>query len=119
MTPALKKFFLYWLPVIVYLGIIFFLSSLPDLLAPEKVTHLDKITHFLEYGILSFLLARALTAQAPESWQKNFRLLAVIIAIIYGASDEIHQLFVPGRQCSFFDFVFDSLGALFGQKFYR
>jgi VanZ family protein len=41
----------------------------------------------------------------------------VIIAVLYGASDEIHQYFVPGRVCDIFDLVADSIGGFIGAFF--
>ena len=40
--------------------------------------------------------------------------LPIVITSVYGIIDEIHQSFTPGRECSFFDWVADTLGAVFG-----
>ncbi|MFA5094187.1 MAG: VanZ family protein [Candidatus Omnitrophota bacterium] len=80
---------------------------------PEtQIPQLDKLLHAVEFGALCFLLIRAL--KGSFTGLSGFRLLAfaVILTTIYGATDEIHQLFVPGRVSSFIDLFFDFLGAL-------
>jgi len=44
--------------------------------------------------------------------------LAIVIAMFYGVLDEVHQLFVIGRFCSFFDFLLDTTGILFASMIY-
>lgn len=39
--------------------------------------------------------------------------MALIFTSVYGASDEFHQFFVPGRTCEFYDWVADFLGSVF------
>jgi len=39
--------------------------------------------------------------------------------VLYGGSDEVHQLFVPGRDCNLYDFVADTIGVLASQIFVR
>ena len=55
----------------------------------------------VEYGVLAALLLRA-TGKAP---------LSLLIAGLYGVSDEVHQHFVPGRSASAWDALADVLGA--------
>lgn len=103
-----KKIINLWLPVIIWAGFIFFLSSIPNLSSGlEKTwdTLLRKIAHLTEYAILFILLARAM---------KKPLKFPLIVAILYAASDEIHQSFVPGRCLSLADFFFDSAGVLIG-----
>jgi len=96
----------------VYAGLIFLVSSfqIPPLPASPAISA-DKIAHFFEYAILGYFLYRAcadsggwLRARAP--------VISVLVAVIYAFSDEWHQLFVPGRQMSEWDFLFDSLGGI-------
>lgn len=54
-----------------------------------------------EFGVLAALLLRA-TRKAP---------LSLLIAGLYGVSDEVHQYFVPGRSASAYDALADVLGA--------
>ena len=44
----------------------------------------------------------------------NFAIRAEIFCALYACSDELHQYFVPGRSCKFFDVCVDSTGAFFG-----
>jgi VanZ family protein len=41
-------------------------------------------------------------------------LITFIFAGLYGLSDELHQLFVPGRDCSAFDLFIDLTGSFLG-----
>ncbi len=119
-----SKFFYYWLPVFVYAGLIFYLSSLSTVPAQIIVTTKDWVLHMIEYAILSMLLLRAFGKSEntmlkfeklkPESMTlKNWAaILAILIATIYGITDEIHQYFVPGRVMSGFDIVADFLGSI-------
>lgn len=71
-----------------------------------------KAAHMTEFGILSVLVYVWL-----GKWQMaadTRRSLAAISAMLYAASDEFHQLFVPGRAGSIRDVVIDSTGAILG-----
>lgn len=71
-----------------------------------------KAAHMTEYGILSILFYIWL-----GKWQFRVRrraLLAIAFAALYAVSDEIHQLFVPGRAGMVRDVVIDSMGSVFG-----
>lgn len=105
----LKGFLYYWLPVIVYSGLIFYFSSLSNPLPQGLPTfnYMDLILHSAEYLILSVLLLRALlhyNTSHPYA-------LSIIIAAVYGITDEIHQLFVQGRFFAVSDIIADALGA--------
>ena len=63
---------------------------------------LRKCTHIILFGILATLLYKATESNIKLAW---------ILATFYGASDELHQLFVPGRGSSLRDVAFDSFGA--------
>jgi len=99
------------LPVVAWLGLIFFLSSRPDLPHPES-GWLDNLfgmgAHTLEYGVLAALLSRALAGRMRGG------LLVFVLAFLYALSDEFHQSFVPGRTPDPLDLLFDSLGSLLG-----
>ena len=72
--------------------------------------------HFVEYAILAFLLMRALTMTFPPT--TNISLLTIVLAMVFALSDEIHQIFVPGRAFQVVDLVIDLLGVLFGVFLY-
>jgi len=81
--------------------------------------HSDKVSHFIEYAILGFLLIRAFSFSNTKLKVTNLRLIAVLLAILYGITDEIHQYFVPGRFADILDLLSDSIGAIVGQFLYR
>lgn len=73
--------------------------------------YIRKFAHFSVYLVLGILVWRALT----NSKYKNKKFItALIICVIYAATDELHQLFVPGRGGQLKDVFIDSLGALVG-----
>jgi len=117
MTDHFKR---YWLPVVVWGIVIFAVSSFSRF--PESVQplfSLDEIAHAIEYAVFSFLLARALKNSKKQNLSSKFRIIAVIIAILYGITDEFHQSFVPMRTPSVIDLFYDGLGAVIGQFFYK
>lgn len=67
--------------------------------------------HIVVYFVLSILVLAAL--EWPEQGRRRAA-FAVLIAGTYGVIDEIHQSFVPGRDCSVLDIVNDFLGAVLG-----
>ncbi|MFH1645720.1 MAG: VanZ family protein [Candidatus Omnitrophota bacterium] len=116
----MRKFFLYWLPLILYAFLIFYLSSRSgDTLPRIDIPHFDKIVHFIEYAIFGFLLLRALRIDKTKVFNMDLRLFVIIISVIFGISDEFHQVFVPNRTPDLLDFISDSIGAFVGQLFIR
>lgn len=109
----------YWFPVYVYTGLIFVYSSQSVISLAPPILHGDKLLHFGEYAILSFLIARAAINSSSLKLKAHFRLLAIISALLYGISDEFHQYFVPGRVADILDVCADGVGALLGQFFLR
>ena len=103
-----------WAPVVLYAGLIFYLSSLtPTQPLPLSFSGSDKVIHFFEYLGLAFLMIRALHAEKRLSFRARY-LAVFFLAAAYGASDEFHQYFVPGRECSGFDLLADVAGAAAG-----
>jgi VanZ family protein len=105
-----------WLPPIVYLWVIFHLSSESQPL-PALTAHVwDKLLHLIEYGGLAALLCRALLGEGL-GWLTAVA-GAIVAASLYGASDEWHQSFVPMRDADVRDWVADTLGGMAGALTY-
>ena len=95
-----------WLPVVAWAGLIFTLSSIPDLgtgLGDWDLL-LRKLAHAAEFAVLGVLFLRAV--ERP--------VLAFLLASAYAVSDEIHQIFVPGRLGSPLDVLIDVAGVAVG-----
>lgn len=75
--------------------------------------------HPVEFMILSFLTYRAFRRSAQKSLAKNYLTVGFWFCILYGASDEFHQSFVPSRTGSFGDVLLDFLGVVIGTFSYR
>ena len=101
-----------WLPAALYMGLIFYLSSLANPL-PVLTLHVwDKLLHATEYAALGLLLLRALKGEHLP-WRTAL-LLALLLTSLYGASDEWHQSFVPGRDSEITDWYADTMGGGLG-----
>ncbi|MBI4682809.1 MAG: VanZ family protein [Nitrospirae bacterium] len=101
----------YWLLTIGYMGIIFFLSSQNNIPLPKLPTNFDKVIHMCAYIPLAYLLYLSLKKSGIS---KYVFVSALILASIYGITDELHQTFVPGRDASVGDVLADTLGAFLG-----
>ncbi len=107
----------YYLPALLWAAVIFAVSSIPDLSAPELgIKFGDKIIHFFEYFILGFLTAYAVSKQTERIWMVF--IISAAVSGVYGILDEIHQLFVPGRSTEGFDMLADVLGSILAAAIY-
>lgn len=123
-----------WLPVILWMGFIFtmstslgtaehtsrFIGPLLRSLLPGASPDMIDLAHFLirkcghltEYAVLALLLRRAFRASLPSGGTRGQAFaLALLVAAAYAATDEFHQLFVPGRTPSLGDVLIDTTGA--------
>ena len=73
-----------------------------------------KNTHFLEYLVLGFNLMGTMRFWFPGLPESRCRLRAMSIAVLYAASDELHQLFISERSSQLLDVLIDSAGSLTG-----
>jgi VanZ family protein len=86
-------------------------SNLPGPFPPGT----DKVLHAVVYAALGALIARAWWRRARQPITRlRLVLWAALMATGYGLSDEIHQLFVPGRHFDLADLAADALGAVLG-----
>lgn len=138
-----------WIPAVIWMILIFFLSAQPAVnsnnlskgvtkiivetigkILPLKIEmstvndlvsqlnhFVRKSAHFFAYMMLGILIAAAFVKNGIKGY-KAFT-LSLAICFIYAASDEIHQLFVPGRGCQFKDVMIDSAGAFVGITFHK
>ena|SRR3989338_6028509 len=118
MQALIKKFFRYWLPLYLYAGIIFYMSSLSHPLPKVSIPYFDKFLHLIEYGVFGILAARAFKNSPREKLSRNFIILAIIASAAYAASDEFHQSFIPFRSCDAMDLTVDVIGGTIGAIFY-
>lgn len=102
---------IYWFLALGWAGLIFFSSSLSIPPTPPTIPFQDKVVHFVLYGVLAGLLFGGFFRQ--RGWLTiNAAFWAFLLASLYGVTDELHQLFVPLRQCDVFDWLADTGGAL-------
>ncbi|MER2007865.1 MAG: VanZ family protein [Psychrobacillus sp.] len=127
-----------YLAVVLWMGLIFFFSSQPaddskelstgvtevilsvvEAVAPESDLFVDNLhhfvrknAHFLIYFVLGILVVRAF--RLSEIRGKKSIVFALAVCIAYAISDELHQLFVPGRGAQVKDVLIDSTGAFVG-----
>ena len=106
--------FVYWLPTLLWLTIIFTFSAQPAIQTSAvdwQDFFVKKTAHFVEYAILTGLLIFSLHRTTRLSWIRIIY-LSILISITYAISDEFHQSFVPGREARFRDVLIDSSGSL-------
>ena len=106
-----------WLAAASYAFLIFILSCLPHPLpvipGMEKYP-LDKIFHVIEYGFFGWLLIRAWRTSFLWRPFKKLAAASFLTGVLYGASDEWHQSFVPERNASCRDLAADAAGLAVG-----
>ena len=135
----LRSFLNYWLPVLVWMLVIFSASSdtksfqhssrilepvirwlfphMLDRTVWDIVYVLRKCAHLTEYAVLALLLLRALRKPVRHDarpWRWADAGWAILLVILYAASDEIHQLFVPLREGKIGDVIIDASGGIAG-----
>jgi VanZ family protein len=99
---------------LVWMGLIFYLSSLAQTETP-KIPSLGNwqslVGHLVLYGVCAALMEGSIW-----SWVSRFRLrwalAAAVAATVYGISDEFHQSFVPGRHATIEDVLANTIGAI-------
>jgi VanZ family protein len=135
----LRPFLKYWLPVLIWMALIFSASAdshsyehSSRLIAPllhwlfpqMPQTRVDAIVHFArksahltEYAVLALLLWRAMRKPVkndPRPWLWREVRVAMLLVILYAASDEFHQSFVPNRDAAVLDVMIDTVGGVAG-----
>ncbi|NIA23519.1 MAG: hypothetical protein GWP03_05115 [Proteobacteria bacterium] len=103
------------IPAYAWLVLIFAVSSIPHLRVTfSNIVSMDKIAHFSEYFIFGLMFKYGLYKN-DGSRVKNI-ITVIVVTALFATLDEIHQLIVPGRTASVYDFIADFLGgAIFSQ----
>ena len=103
------------LPAIGWAAAIFVGSSIPGKALPDLgFRPQDEIAHILEFGILGFLMLRAFEHTSRSGLRRHAAVWTGICGVGWALMDEVHQLFVPGRFASPYDFMADTAGILVG-----
>jgi hypothetical protein len=96
-----------------YAALIFWESSRarPFPFLPRALLDEDKLLHAGGFALLGAFLRFAVVRVQPARRALG---VAVLLAALYGATDELHQRFVPGRSADPFDWAADVVGAVAG-----
>lgn len=101
-----------WLPPILWAVLIFkFSSGTVPVASPVywQDFAVKKTGHVLLFGALAILVYRALIGEGVS--RKKAAIWAVVIAFLYGGTDEYHQMFTQGREARVRDVFIDGAGA--------
>src|SRR6266850_3887712 len=109
----------YWLPVLLYVTLMFTASSIPGRNIPTLFPNSDKLEHLAEYSLFGLLLGRAFRFTIGGTRAKFWSLATVLLGGFVGGMDELYQRFTPDRQSDIRDWVIDvaavTLAVLFTQ----
>jgi VanZ family protein len=108
----------FWLPVLAYVSLVYFASSIPRLQPPLHFVNSDKLIHAGEYLVLGLLLARAMRASVRVGPPLFAAMMAIGLVVVVGSCDEFLQSFIPGRDSSLFDLLADTVGGALAQLVY-
>jgi len=133
----MNRFAKHWLPVVLWMAVIFsmstgeftaqntsrFIEPIIRFLLPWASPHavdiihglIRKCGHLTEYFILGWLLFRAFRGGSKERHAWWWAVSALLVLVFYAASDEFHQSFVPGRTASPIDVGIDTVGGIIAQ----
>ena len=134
-----RSFLWYWLPVLIWMAVIFSASSdsgsfrhSSSIVGPivrwlfpnisEEALHsfvvfVRKCAHLTEFAILALLIWRAFRKPVSKDgrpWDWPLAGKTIVFVLLYASSDEFHQLFVPSRQASVVDVMIDTTGGACG-----
>ncbi|MDB5049554.1 MAG: hypothetical protein JWO30_2625 [Fibrobacteres bacterium] len=112
------------------MGVLFYTSSLPgDRIHLPPFPYSDKAVHFAAYAALGFLISlrkplrrRLIAKGIPLTGRSGsgdapgggLDFAGLATGMLYGVSDEIHQIFVPMRMYDYGDMAADALGVVLG-----
>lgn len=94
-----------WALVLAWAGVIFWFSSQPGSAIPGRYSEEGHLGEYFIFGALLYLALRRDISPARAAG------IAIVVASLYGMSDEFHQHFTPGRTPDVIDWASDTLGA--------
>lgn len=125
---------LYYAPLFLWIGVIFFLSSKPGAMSNTSIFirpillflfpdaaeetlliyhgYIRKLAHFTEYAVLAFLAFRAFSSSSIYFLQKRPFFISLILVILVASLDEFNQSFLASRTASIRDVLLDITGGL-------
>ena len=89
-----------------------FVASSEDTSSITIPPYVDKLIHFVAFGILCLAICWSLSSARIGSKNIYKLILAIGITSFYGMSDEFHQSFTPHRSVDVFDWLADTAGAV-------
>ncbi len=99
----------WWWPLLLAVTIV--LASGRSQVAAPDIVNFDKLAHFGVFGLLASLVWRCRPQRPWAGW-------AVLLVSLFGASDELHQSFTPGRSMDWVDWICDTTGAALAVTLY-
>ncbi|MDL2229948.1 VanZ family protein [Treponema sp. OttesenSCG-928-L16] len=102
------------LPALFAAAVMWILSSQSTLPKPKGIFGFDKFQHLLAYAVLALCIGLWFSAARWKKYPLRCMLICAAAAALYGAVDEVHQYFVPGRSCDIWDWAADALGSAAG-----
>ena len=102
-----------WIWPLILAVTIFIASGSSTIVGPDVVS-IDKVAHFLIFGLIGILVLRC---KKPITWR--WALCAFLITSGYGAFDEFRQSFTPGRSVEWYDWYADTAGAFLSIFLYK
>lgn len=110
---------IYILPILVALAI-FIASSFAGAEVPNMPLMFgDKIVHFSVYFVLGLSILFSLVVDRSQWKDSKIIIMTILLGALYGASDEFHQAFVPGRSVELLDWLADLFGVAFSTLFIK
>ena len=100
-------FLSHWIPVALYILLIFGLSSIHGLQVPGPFPFMDKVAHLMEYSLFGLLVGRAIRFTMSGSSRVAMSIAAISFGGFVGMCDELYQRFVPGRSSDVYDWLTD------------
>ncbi len=100
--------FLWWILLILWMGIICYVSGIPHFSTGTQGFLIRKIGHSLVFGVFTFLLWKSVL-DLQLTLQKKIALVGVIV-LCFAITDEGHQYFVDGRRGNIMGVLFDCIG---------